>query len=332
VSSARHEPAKRFSCLGKAATLASGKSTKEGQNVKHYALSSFVPDDKYNGFHWPKTGLVERAAVLEDMPDPTMFHVLSLPCQRPQSLHWLENSRWVVLGIDPADYLEEDGFVDFQRGVVLFCGLPREACNFLRQQSLPVPRSRLVLVSADWEPAFSGDYGISIAGSGAPASAGNHGLARSEVRASVGYGGVAVSGSETIAGDYGFAVTTSEGDASAGEHGLAIADEFGNVAVGPYGVAIVNSRGTARADESGLAIARHNATAIAGKNGIAFAWDDSMLEGVVQAGEGGVLLFRWHDGERGRICVAHVGENGIKPDTPYTIGPEGEFVEVSEPR
>ena len=44
---------------------------------------------------------------------------------------------------------------------------------------------------------------------------------------------------------------------------------------------------------------------------------------------GAIALTRWVESEkRFRISVAYVGENGIKPDTFYTLNAAGEFVEV----
>lgn len=37
--------------------------------------------------------------------------------------------------------------------------------------------------------------------------------------------------------------------------------------------------------------------------------------------------FKWP--ESGPVAVAHVGENGIKPNTPYRLTDKGEFQEVT---
>jgi hypothetical protein len=46
----------------------------------------------------------------------------------------------------------------------------------------------------------------------------------------------------------------------------------------------------------------------------------------VQAGEAGILIMTWYDGTRMRASVAHVGEDGIAPDTPYTVDERWHFV------
>ncbi len=69
-------------------------------------------------------------------------------------------------------------------------------------------------------------------------------------------------------------------------------------------------RGTATAGDSGTATAGYRGTATAGDRGI-------------------LLLRRWDEqANRYRIETGYVGENGIKPNTPYRLNDNGEFVGV----
>jgi len=47
-------------------------------------------------------------------------------------------------------------------------------------------------------------------------------------------------------------------------------------------------------------------------------------------GEKGCASVPWHDGERTRIAVAYVGENGIEAGVPYHLNDEGQFVKIEE--
>jgi hypothetical protein len=49
----------------------------------------------------------------------------------------------------------------------------------------------------------------------------------------------------------------------------------------------------------------------------------------VTGGDGSVLQLRHHDGRRRRIVIAYVGEDGIKPDTPYRLI-DGKFTETND--
>jgi hypothetical protein len=299
-------------------------------SVTRYAVSSFVPEAPYWCFHWPDAGTVDREAVLQGMPDPSLLTVHPLPCQHPAELHFQSHARWVVVAIEPEDYAERDGRVDFRRGRVIFNGCPREACAALRERGFPVPTSVRVVVSGDWETAEVGAFGVAVAGWDALARAGECGVAYANVgQAVAGDRGVAVSfAAEVRAGERGFAITLHGRSAVAGDGGLARADEFGTATAGHGGTAIADS-GTASAGDSGLALAYGDGMAEAGREAVAFSWGGHW-RGTVRAGDGGVLLVRWHDGKRFRLAVAHVREDGIEPDTWYRLDEGGRFVEASE--
>jgi hypothetical protein len=50
----------------------------------------------------------------------------------------------------------------------------------------------------------------------------------------------------------------------------------------------------------------------------------------VTGGDYATLILKHHDGNRARTVVAYVGEDGIKPNTPYKLNVNGEFVEVQK--
>ena len=52
--------------------------------------------------------------------------------------------------------------------------------------------------------------------------------------------------------------------------------------------------------------------------------------GTATGGENAELRIRWYDygADRYRTAIAYVGENGIKPNTPYRLNDEHQFVEV----
>lgn len=45
-------------------------------------------------------------------------------------------------------------------------------------------------------------------------------------------------------------------------------------------------------------------------------------------GDDSTLSIKWWDGHRTRISIAYVGEDGIKPNTPYRLDNNGRFVEA----
>ena len=49
---------------------------------------------------------------------------------------------------------------------------------------------------------------------------------------------------------------------------------------------------------------------------------------MAKAGELGLICISYSDGNRERLLVGYVGENGIKPNTWYAVS-DGKFVEVN---
>lgn len=81
------------------------------------------------------------------------------------------------------------------------------------------------------------------------------------------------------------------------------------------------------AGDSGTATAGYRGTATAGDNGTATAGES----GTATAGSGGVIHIEFWDSltKRYRIVTGYVGENGIRPKTPYHII-DGKLVEVGQ--
>ena len=100
-------------------------------------------------------------------------------------------------------------------------------------------------------------------------------------------------------------LTLSAGDEESllvGMLGTATVGDYGTATVGDYGTATVGYKGTATVGDYGT----------------------------VTGGENAELRIRWYDygAERYRTAIAYVGENGIKPNTPYRLNYEHQFVEV----
>ena len=85
-------------------------------------------------------------------------------------------------------------------------------------------------------------------------------------------------------------------------------------------------------NQSTAATSGYRSTAIAsGKNSVAIAFGS---EAKSKAVDGSAIVCCYFDnsGELIHICASKVGENGIKPDTWYTLNEDGEFIEVNDER
>ena len=86
-----------------------------------------------------------------------------------------------------------------------------------------------------------------------------------------------------------------------------------------YSTATAGDRGTATAGDAGTATAGVRGTATAG------------VRGTATAGEKGVLSLRWWNGERYRIAIFYVGEDGIEPNTAYRVDVQGHPIKAVKP-
>lgn len=119
----------------------------------------------------------------------------------------------------------------------------------------------------------------------------------------------------TIVEDREYGVATPDDDMIVGGFKATVVSERGRVAItGRSGLAVAGPGGTAIADDEGIAAA--------GVEGIAWAREG----GRAMADDRGVLVLEWFDGERTRLTVAYVGEDGIKPNTYYRVNERGEVV------
>ena len=78
------------------------------------------------------------------------------------------------------------------------------------------------------------------------------------------------------------------------------------------------SKLAASGDDSKLAASGENCVCVSASTG-----------STARAGVGGAIALTYHDGNRYRIAVAYVSENGIKPNVDYCVNDSGEFVKVA---
>jgi hypothetical protein len=105
----------------------------------------------------------------------------------------------------------------------------------------------------------------------------------------------------------GTATAGYSGTATAGDRGTATAGDRGTATAGDSGTATAGVRGTATAGDSGTATAGYSGTATAGDRGTA------------TAGEDGAIAILYWNGKAYKRAIFAVGENNIKPNTPYHV-------------
>ena len=106
--------------------------------------------------------------------------------------------------------------------------------------------------------------------------------------------------------------------------GLAI--PFATATAGDSGTATAGDSGTATAGDSGTATAGDRGTATAGDRGTATAG----YRGTATAGEDGCIAIQRWNGKRYKWHFADVDGETVRPNVPYRLNEEGEFVEVTQ--
>ena len=136
--------------------------------------------------------------------------------------------------------------------------------------------------------------------------------------------GKAIVGATVVVGDNQIAVAGDYGKATAGISGTATAGDCGTATAGYYGTATAENYGTATAGYWGIATVGIGGTATAGYRGTATAG----YGGKATAGDRGTLIIKHWDGDRYRIVVGYVGEDGILQDVAYKLDVDGKFVKA----
>ena len=86
-------------------------------------------------------------------------------------------------------------------------------------------------------------------------------------------------------------------------------------------IGFLRQQGVSDALPGDAVAAGNRGTATAGYRGTATAGD----RGTATAGDRGTIIISRWDGQRTRVAIGYVGEDGIQPNTPYQLNADGEF-------
>ena len=111
---------------------------------------------------------------------------------------------------------------------------------------------------------------------------------------------------------------------SSGDGGTSTSGHGGTSTSGYGGTSTSGNHGTSTSGYGGTSTSGYGGTSTSGNHGTSTSGGG----GTSTSGGGGTLIITWHDGSRYRRAVGYVGEDGLKPDTPYRVNSRGEFVEV----
>jgi len=269
----------------------------------------------YNGFVWPEKGHVKA-------PD------WNTNPECGNGLHgWLwgvgdfanrigdHNRKWLVVEVLESNIIQLENKVKFKEGDVIYCGHWHQAFDICRSKR-PLDPNTTNISTGDYGHASStGNYGhaSSTGYNGHASSTGNYGHASSTGNY----------GHASSTGNYGHASSTGESGhaSSTGNYGHASSTgNYGHASSTGYNGHASSTGESGHASSTGVS-GHAYAT---GKDAIAATLG---YKGVVMAGENGMINAVYHDGKRNRMLTGYVGENGILPNTKYTIK-DGVFVKL----
>lgn len=240
--------------------------------------------------------------------------------------NWKTDAIWMV--VEPiGEIVDLRDKVKFESATTHFVGNRIDATSYLIES---IGHEYAVIGGV----ASTGDCGTATAGYRGTATAGVEGTA------TAGKYGTATAGCDGLAtaNDHGTAIAGMYGTATAGEHGTAIAGSYGIATAGCYGTATANDHGTAIAGAYGIATAGEHGRAIAGRYGTAtvgcYGTATTGKYGTATAGRygkatadcGSVITLNYWDGNRYRLAVGYIGEDGLLPNIAYKLDENHQFV------
>jgi len=250
---------------------------------------------------------------------------------------------WQIVEVDRDKCIELDGKVKFQSCKLVYSGTMAVALTKMSDyqidlliKSNSIMSSQLAASGNYSKLAASGDssklaasgYNSKLAASGGSSQLAASGY-YSQLAASGDYSKLAASGgSSQLAASGNYSQLAASGDYSQ----LAASGYYSKLAASGY-----YSKLAASGDYSKLAASGDYSklAASGGSSKLAASGDSSIaicvgIDGIVSAGENGCIALTWWDGSKRsyRIEVGYIGENGIKPNTPYQLNADHKFEEV----
>jgi len=250
----------------------------------------------YGGFQWKESGIVEAPDFIKNNECGNGLHGFLWGEGDGDLANWMLDAKWLVVKVNKEDivYFECNDKVKFPKCKVVFCGNRKDATDYIIQ---------------------NGAKGKNVIG--ACVSSGHRGIASS---AYFGHS-TSLSFGHSISERNGTSISEDFGHSTSEDYGTAISGECGTSISGDYGTSISGICGYSISGDYGTSISKNRGTSQTGFYGIA------------TSEEHGILIIHWWDtiNLKRKISIAYVGENGIKPNTPYKLDKDGNFVESPTP-
>ena len=127
----------------------------------------------------------------------------------------------------------------------------------------------------------------------------------------------------TVTGDdYSIVTGGDRSIVTGGYHSTVTGGDYSTVTGGDYSTVTGGNWSTVTGGDDSTVTGGGSSTVTGGDYSTVTGGDDSTVAG----GNGSVLSLKWFDGNRNRISIAYVGENGIEPNVAYKLDDNEKFV------
>jgi hypothetical protein len=280
----------------------------------------------HGGFQWPASGYVEAPDFKPTEHCGNGLHGLLDGEGDWDLMNWEFDAKAMIVETDRSQIINLSGKVKFQSGIVKkVASLAELLCSFVCDSAKIRKQVQEIKKAAGIETAASGHSSmLAASGDSSKLAASGH---YSKLAASGHYSKLAASGHYSkLAASGDSSKLAASGDSSQ----LAASGHYSKLAASGH-----SSQLAASGDYSQLAASGHSSQlaasghysqlAASGHYSVVMAASKGCI---AKVGKDGAIALRWNQGDKPRIAVAYVGENGIKPNTFYRLNENGEFVEA----
>ncbi len=267
----------------------------------------------YNGFQWKKEGIIEAPDFKPTKACGNGLHGFLMGEGDGTLANWDEKAKWLVVEVNKADIIDLEGKVKFPKCKVVFCGSRKDATDFIICKGAKNVIGSFV-TSGDKGTSNSGYKGVSTSGYKGVSTSGDKGVSNS------GDKGVSNSGDNgtSTSGYFGTSISGDNGTSTSRDYGTSTSGKYGTSTSGNNGTSISGYYGTSTSGEKGTSTSGAYGTSTSGKNGVS------------TSGVYGTIVIKYYCSKtyRYKLATGYIGENGLKPNTPYKVDNKGIFYEV----
>jgi hypothetical protein len=284
----------------------------------------------HGGFQWPGSGLVECP---DWDPKPACgngLHGLLRGAGGGKYLDWSESAKWLLVAVIESECVDIGDKVKFARGRVMYVGDRKITTDILLSLYPGKAVVGIVREGGDRSTITGGDRSTITGGYGSTITGGEHSTITGGDRSKItgGYYSTITGGyySTITGGNYSTITGGDHSKITGGNYSTITGGDHSKITGGDYSTITGGDYSTITGGDYSKITGGEHSTITGGDRSTITGGDYSTITG----GDYSCLAFRHWDGNRYRMIVEYVGENGIKPNVAYHIDDSGKVVEVKQ--